>query len=142
MVTNEEHGRLVARNTLIVRIFIVISVGILGAILYFVATSANDTNRIVTGIENQQDANTRTVDTSARTLEAVEDCTLPTGKCYRDGIRRTATAVGDIGRVSIYAAACAADPRLVDLSIDARAKAIERCVTRLLEITDKTDPSD
>lgn len=65
---------------------------------------------------------------NSRTLEIIEDCTQPTGECYKDGQRRTTKAVGDINRVVIAAAACAAD---VDPSapIGKRIATITACVS-------------
>ena len=143
MITvNEEHGRRVARTTLIIRSFIVISTGILGAILFFVVTTADttkntaqDTKEIVSSIEKQQDSNTTTIDTAQKTLDLIQDCTQPGGECYDEGQRRTAAAVGDIGRLSVYASACAADRSLLEQNLEQRADSIQRCVTRLLNRT-------
>lgn len=132
-MNSEEHGKRVARDTLIVRLFIVISTAILGAILFVSVNTAADTNHVVSGIEKQQDATTRTVNTAIQTLNLVRDCTEPGGKCFGDGQKRTSEAVGDIGRLSIYAAACAADPQLIEETLERRAHLIERCVTRLVE---------
>jgi hypothetical protein len=44
----------------------------------------------------------QTRDTNARMLS----CTVPGGPCYEDGRKRTAQAVGDIYKVSIYMAEC------------------------------------
>jgi hypothetical protein len=136
-----EHGRRVMRATLLLRICIVTIIALLGAILYYVVTTSEDTKitadnteSIVVGIEAQQDNNTSTINAAKETLERVIDCTEPGGECYGDGQKRTAEAVADIGQVSVYASACAVDPALLEQSLEQRADSIEKCVTRLLEI--------
>lgn len=42
-----------------------------------------------------------------QTLTTIKDCTQPTGKCYRNGQARTRSAVANINKVVILAAACA-----------------------------------
>ena len=44
---------------------------------------------------------------TATTNERLIDCTTPSGECYKQGQKRTARAVSDIGKVAAYAAACA-----------------------------------
>lgn len=44
---------------------------------------------------------------SSRSVEIIEDCTDPGGKCYRRSQERTAAIVGDIGKLAAYASACA-----------------------------------
>lgn len=65
------------------------------------------------------------------TLRTIEDCTQPTGACYRRGQEQTANAVSSINQVVILAAACASGlPQ--GLTIVARQSAIQSCViTRL-----------
>ena len=69
---------------------------------------------------------------SLSTNRAVLDCTRPEGKCAREGARRTGEAVADIGRLSVYASACAADvdPRW---PVRKRVADIQRCVEDLLK---------
>lgn len=69
---------------------------------------------------------------NASTNRAVLDCTQPEGKCAKEGARRTGEAVSNIGQLSVYASACAAD---IDgeMPVRQRAKLIEQCVTELLE---------
>lgn len=92
----------------------------LGAI--FTVTS---TFTIVDSIREDQKVN-------ASTNKAVLDCTTPSGDCAKESRERTANVVDNIGRLSVYASACAAD---VDgsLPVRQRVKIIERCVTELLE---------
>ena len=47
---------------------------------------------------------------TATTNQRLIDCTTPTGECYKQGQKRTARAVSDIGKVAAYAAACADQP--------------------------------
>jgi hypothetical protein len=52
-----------------------------------------------------------------RAAEAVEDCTTPKGDCYQESTERTQEAVGNIGLLAIYAAACeAAESRADDFA--------------------------
>ncbi len=44
---------------------------------------------------------------TSKTNEAIEDCSTPGGACYEDGRQRTAKAIDDIVKVSIYMAECA-----------------------------------
>lgn len=41
-----------------------------------------------------------------RTADRIEDCTTPTGKCYRDGSKRTGGAVANLARIQIVVASC------------------------------------
>jgi len=70
-------------------------------------------------------------------LNTIQDCTQPTGDCYQRGQKRTASAVSDINRVIILAAACSAGlPR--DLSVEQRQAQIQTCVIdRLAAIQQK-----
>jgi hypothetical protein len=70
-------------------------------------------------------------ESNSKTLRIIEDCTQPTGECFKDGQRRTAKAVGDINTVIITAAACAAgvDP---SAPVDRRLADITKCVTERL----------
>lgn len=70
--------------------------------------------------------------TNASTNRAVLDCTDPEGKCAKEGARKTAEAVNNIGRLSVYASACAADAD-PDLTVRERAVIIQRCVLELVQ---------
>jgi hypothetical protein len=63
---------------------------------------------------------------NVKTNELIASCVTPDGKCAQDGAKRTGEAVANIGRLSIYAAACADTPGVQG------APAIERCVKGLL----------
>src|SRR5690242_12406710 len=78
-------------------------------------------------IRESQKTNTGTLEATQKTLDAVEDCTQPTGECFRRGQKRTASAVGDINRVVILASACSVglDTRL---SVEQRQAEIQQCV--------------
>ncbi len=54
------------------------------------------------GYQNNQLANQ-----ASQTNKAIEDCSTPGGKCYEEGRKRTAQAIDDIVKVSIYMAECA-----------------------------------
>lgn len=62
-------------------------------------------------IRETQVLNTRTLDTTERTLEVLLDCTNPEGRCYRRGVESRRGIVEDVSRVAVYAAACADRPR-------------------------------
>jgi hypothetical protein len=108
----EEHGRVVARATLVTRTFAVVSIALLCAILYLLVTVSEDTNSIVADVEATQDTNTATVNSAAETLKLIRDCTEPNGDCYARGQQRTADAVAQINRVIILANACAELPEV------------------------------
>lgn len=69
---------------------------------------------------------------NASTNKAVLDCTDPEGECAKRGQEATGQAVQNIGQLSVYASACAAeaDPKL---PVRQRARIIQHCVTGLLE---------
>ena len=74
-----------------------------------------------------QKTNTGTLEASQRTLDRVNDCTQPSGECFKRGQEQTAKAVGDINRVVVLAAACSVglDQKL---GIDERQSQISSCV--------------
>ena len=86
-----------------------------------------------TMIREQQTTNTRTLDSTDRTLRLVEDCTTPGGECYERGRESTADAVGDIGRVTVLAAACAASIEDREIGVPARAALIQDCIVAQLD---------
>lgn len=88
-------------------------------------------------IRQSQVTNTTTLNNSSRVLELVEDCTTPGGECYQRGRENTAGAVGDIGRVTVLAAACAASIEDANLSVPARADLIQRCIVDNLATDDR-----
>jgi hypothetical protein len=134
-MSEEEFGRRAARASFASRAMLVLAIALLGAVLWILLSVSADTNEIVTSVEKQQNSNTGMIDAAQQTLDRVVDCTEPGGKCFNEGTERTASAVGDIGRLSVYASACAADPHLAGRTLEDRADAIERCVTRLLKRT-------
>jgi hypothetical protein len=82
-------------------------------------------------IRDSQKTNTGTLNASQRTLDAVEDCTQPSGECFQRGQKRTAAAVGDINRVVILAAACSVGLDQ-QLSVADRQDLISSCVINRL----------
>jgi hypothetical protein len=71
------------------------------------------------------------------TLQTIRDCTEQGGKCNARGQEQTASAVADINRVVILAAACASGLPL-GLSVDARESRIQFCVIqRLADVPEK-----
>lgn len=61
------------------------------------------------------------------TLQRVNDCTQPTGKCYRDGQKRTERAVSDIGAGNILAVVCALQVP-DDTPFDVALRRVSECV--------------
>lgn len=84
-------------------------------------------------IREVQRTNTLSLTNSERTLDLIEDCTTPGGECYQRSQERTASVVGDIGRLSAYAAACA-DKK----GVQGRGE-IYNCVLRLLSQDSRRD---
>lgn len=108
----ELHGddtlaRRTARATLVTRVFVVVASVLGAAILYVLVSVSADTNKIVTGVERQQDSNTGTLNATEDTLALIRDCTQPGGDCFERGQKRTADAVANINLAAVYAAACA-----------------------------------
>jgi hypothetical protein len=60
-----------------------------------------------TEIRDQQEQNSPLIENTDQTLKIIEGCTTPGRACYERGQRQLATAVGDINRVVVLAAACA-----------------------------------
>ena len=61
-------------------------------------------------------------------LDRVNDCTTPGRRCFEQGQKRTASAVGDINLVTIYAASCGSRH-------PGQPVVVRRCVERLLRTT-------
>jgi len=103
-------------------------VGVLvGMLLVAVLVLMTRTWALTDQIRESQKTNTGTLEATQKTLDAVEDCTQPTGECFQRGQKRTASAVGDINRVVILASACSVglDTRL---SVEQRQAEIQQCV--------------
>ena len=79
-----------------------------------------------------QRSSVQTVKSSAKTLDVVEDCTQPNGKCFRRGQRQTASAVQTITEVQTQAAIFAA--YCVRQDPNSSVAQIERCVKRQFAI--------
>lgn len=94
--------------------------------LYLLCTLALTAYTVVTIRVNQVDG--RAV------LDRVKSCTTPGRKCFDDGQRRTANAVGDITQASIYASYCAArEPGQTVAEIQA-------CVMRQFKLAEDDTP--
>lgn len=86
-------------------------------------------------IRTAQVTNSRNIETSQETLDAVRSCTTPGRKCYERGKTQTAGAVANINRVVILAAACSVGLDL-KMPVADRQAAIQNCViTRLAQQT-------
>lgn len=66
-------------------------------------------------IRETQTKNSPLLVSTNKTLQIIEDCTTPGMPCYDRGQAATASAIGDINRVAIIAAACASGP--VEVSV-------------------------
>lgn len=126
MNKDREFQRRAVRAEFATRALTVLSVGILGVVLWVLVSVSADTNEIVNSTSEQ-------LHSSQETLERVVDCTEPGGKCFQRNTERTTEAVDSIGRLSVYASACAADPHLPGKPLAKRVHEIKRCVTRLVE---------
>lgn len=60
--------------------------------------------------------------------DRILDCTDASGECFKRNQRRTADAVGDIGRYIVFAAACSATVDTA-MPVDERIAEITDCVT-------------
>lgn len=90
-----------------------------------------------TMIRQQQKTNTSTLNSAERTAKLVEDCTTPGGDCYKRNQRSTSSAVGDIGRVTVLAAACGAELDGTEMTVPQRADRIQACIVRQLDQRDR-----
>lgn len=86
-----------------------IAVGILALALALAVSLA-----VVVATRGTQQTNVPKIDNTETTLELVQDCVTPGGKCYERGQRQTADAVQSLNEAAIdaasSAAACAALP--------------------------------
>lgn len=74
------------------------------------------TSTTVTAIRESQESNVQARESSDKVLEAIQSCTTPGEKCFRESQRRTAEVVSSINDVTVLAAVCAAnlDPPTID----------------------------
>lgn len=103
------------------------------AIVSLLATAAVIGAVNSTLIRQSQVTNTSTLNNSNRVLQLIEDCTRPGGECYERGRESTASAVSDIGRVTVLAAACSASLDDEALTVPQRADLIQRCIVANLD---------
>lgn len=118
------------RRLLLVLVGIGVAVLVVAMVASAITSAVNSTL-----IRQQQTTNTRTLDSSERTLRLIRDCTKPTGDCYARGEARVGGAVQDLSRVTVLAAACAAVLDDTAMPVPARATRIEKCVTNELNRT-------
>jgi hypothetical protein len=107
-VTPDEQARRIARATFVTRLFILVAAVVAAALVVGLVVLVGLIRS--TQIDNtaKADARDETIANTARTLRLVRSCVTPSGKCYERGQAQTAEAVGNINRVVILAAACAA----------------------------------
>lgn len=97
------------------------------------------TRELVTAIRETQTTNTAVVQDTHATAELIKSCVEPSGDCFRQGQRRTATAVADINRVVILAAACASGLP-PGMSVSDRQTRISSCVIDRLAVSGRGAP--
>lgn len=90
-------------------------------------------------IRASQVVNANARKSSDDTLHAIQDCTQPSGECFQRGQKRTASAVGDINKVVILAAACSVGLP-ASLTVDERQSSIQSCVIDGLADSRTTGP--
>jgi hypothetical protein len=83
-------------------------------------------------VRGTQVDNTNKADARDATLLAIQDCTQPSGECFRRGQERTASAVASIQQIIVLSAACSARVP-ADEPIAQRVAAITECVNRGLK---------
>lgn len=96
----------------------------LAILLGFAAYTSYTSSRSLQAIEDGQKS-------GHTLLNTINDCTQPTGKCYKRGQRRTASAVSSINQVVILAAACASGLP-PGLTVESRQAEIQTCVINRL----------
>lgn len=104
---------------------------LIGLFLMLLLANVARTGEVVSTIRETQKSNTLLTKDTHSTADLIESCVNPDGECYLRGQRRTASAVADINRVVILAAACASGLP-ADLSIAARQTRIQTCVINRL----------
>jgi hypothetical protein len=97
---SEEAVAKVARAELIKRVLIMVTAVMVAAILVLLLV-------LLGRVRGTQVDNTQKADERDATLLAIQDCTQPSGECYKRGQKRTAAAVGDIGAANILTVVCA-----------------------------------
>lgn len=110
-----------------VRNFGWIIVGLLSALLLVIVLAL----LVGTGSSSQDaEENTEAIEQTQRDnrelLRLIKSCTTPGEECFQEGQERTADAIADINRVTVYAASCADKP-----GVQGQAE-IYACVVELL----------
>lgn len=115
---DEALARRTARATFVTRVFVVLAVALLVAVLAVLVNLSADSNNVLTTVRAAQVSNKpvlTTIQRAAKAAEAgtarIEDCTTPGRTCFDRGTDQTADAIASINKVSIIAAACADKPR-------------------------------
>lgn len=98
---------------------------LLMAVLVAVFTSATKS----TQIRDTQETNSPLILNTNRTLAIIEGCTTPGRDCYERGQKQLRSAITDINRVSVIAAACASGPSEVSVE-DIQSCVIARLATK------------
>lgn len=110
-ITDKEMARRVTRYEVAKRVLILFTAIVVTACLVLLLSlGIGNRHR---GMENRE------------LLDAIKSCTQPGGECYERSQRRTASAVSDINRVVILAAACAVGKTGTEKQIEV---AIQACV--------------
>lgn len=104
----------------------VAGIALAGAVVFLVVAIIVSATKS-TEIREAQVNNTTLLENTDRTLAVLLDCTDPDGTCYKRGQASQASAIEDISRISVYAAACADKPR------EQTAPQIQACILELLD---------
>ena len=102
-----------------------------GALLVMFLVRFAQTAAVTAQIRDTQVTNTQTLNYSHAALNAIKDCTQPSGQCYQRSQKATGDAVSNINRVIILAAACASGLH-PGMTVDQRQSAIQQCVIERL----------
>lgn len=100
---------------------------LIGSLVMLLVASILNTNRTVATIRDSQQIAIKNREANDKILEAIESCTTPGRKCFRESQRRTAKVVADINQVTVLAAVCAANAPSPTVPV------IEECIRRQLE---------
>lgn len=106
---------------------------LVGLFLMLLLVNVSRTGAIVETIRETQKSNTTLTQDTHTTADLIKSCVEPSGDCFRQGQRRTASAVADINRVVILAAACASGLP-PGMSVSDRQAHIQTCVIDRLAV--------
>jgi glutaminase len=115
----------VARAELMKRVLIVVTAAMVAVALALLLV-------LLGRVRGTQVDNANKADARDATLLAIQDCTQPSGECFKRGQQRTASAVASIQRIIVLSAACSVRVS-PNQHIAQRVAAITDCVNRGLK---------